>query len=120
MDDSLLSHLRDDAEVEISTTKADGDAVTTTIWSVAVGDTAYVRSVNGADGMWWKRATARNGNGFEIDGTVHPVRFVAVEDDAELSRVDDAYEAKYRSRWSSSTDAINAPAARPYTLRVDA
>lgn len=118
MDRTLLDHLRDDAEVEISTTTAGGDTRSTTIWAVAVDAVPYVRSVKGTRGVWWRRATARDGNGFVVDGTLHRIRLEPVEDESELAAVDAALEAKYRSRWSSSTDAMLTPEARPRTLRV--
>lgn len=118
MDATLIRHLDDDAEVEISTTKQDGTAVTTTIWSVVVDGTAYVRSVRGRRGAWYRRALARDGSGFSIDGAVHPVHLVPVDDEQTLAAVDAALETKYRARWSSSTDAMLTDEARPCTLRV--
>lgn len=118
VDDELLRHLRDDTEIRISTTKKDGDAVSVIIWSVVAERDAYVRSVNGATAGWYRRAMTRDGNGVEIDGRVHPVRLVPVDDPDEVTLVDDALRAKYAAGWASSTDAMLTPDARACTLRV--
>lgn len=115
---TLIRHLADDTEVDIATTKRDGDEVTTVIWSVGAGDGAYVRSVRAEQGGWYRRATRTGDGGVVLDGQRVPVRFEHVTDDAELDAVDAAYEAKYGRRWRTSTDAVLTPETRACTLRV--
>jgi hypothetical protein len=115
---TLHRHLGDDTEVDIATTKKDGDEVTTIIWSVAAAGASYVRSVRADRGGWYRRAIRTGEGGFVIDGARVAVRFEHVDDDAELDAVDAAYEAKYGRRWRSSTDAVLTPETRACTLRV--
>lgn len=118
VDDELMRHLRDDEEIEISTTKKDGTAVSVTIWSVAAGRAAYVRSVHGERGAWYRRALARDGNGVEVRGRVHPVALLPVDDEAELAAVDAALRTKYATRWPDETESLMVPESRMCTLRV--
>jgi hypothetical protein len=85
------------------------------IWGVRVGDSLYVRSVNGPDAAWF-RGTQLLGDGqIGVDGVSYEVSFVP---DAELrEEIDDAYRRKYGS--GSSVRAINAATAGATTLRVD-
>jgi hypothetical protein len=115
---TLARHLGDDTEVDIATTKKDGDELTTIIWSVAVDGVGYVRSVRAERGGWYRRATRDGDGGFVLGGERVAVRFEHVDDDAELDAVDAAFESKYGRRWRSSTDAVLTPETRACTLRV--
>ncbi len=85
------------------------------IWGVRLGDTIYVRSVNGPDAAWF-RGVQQHGEGrIESGGVGKDVVFT--RDDAHDAEVDAAYHAKFGE--SSSVDAITGPTATSTTLRVD-
>lgn len=85
------------------------------IWGVRVGDSLYVRSVNGPDAGWFRGTQVLGEGQIEVDGVPYEVSFVP---DAERSdEIDDAYRRKYGT--GSSVRAINAAKAAATTLRVD-
>jgi hypothetical protein len=107
-------------EIEIETSRGDGAPVhRTTIWIVVDADTAYVRSVRGPAGRWYRELVANP------TGAVHAARkSVAVlaspATDAEtIARVSEAIERKYRERWPGPTAAMLRDETLPTTLRLD-
>ncbi|MFD4422300.1 DUF2255 family protein [Agromyces sp. NPDC058484] len=115
--EALHAYLADRSVVTVVTTRQNGDDVSTPIWSVVVDDVPYIRSEYGSDGRWYRRATARGRVGFEVGDDLERVVVERVTDDAELSRVDDAYRVKYRTS-SSSLEMMLRPLARACTLRI--
>ena len=53
-----LARLDRAEEIDIETQAPDGPVHRTTIWIVVDGDEAFVRSVRGKNGRWYKEATA--------------------------------------------------------------
>jgi hypothetical protein len=115
--EALHAYLTDRSVVTVVTTKRNGDDVSTPIWSVVVDDVPYIRSEYGHDGWWYRRALARGRVGFEVGDGIERVTAMPVTDEAELSRVDDAYRAKYGGS-RSSLEMMLRPLARECTLRV--
>jgi hypothetical protein len=84
------------------------------IWSVVVDGEAYVRSVRGERGAWYRRAV-RAGR-LEIEGIE---ALVEPERDQEVNeRVSDAFRAKYGERSPGPTAAIVRPEAVATTLHL--
>jgi hypothetical protein len=116
---ALRDHLDKTDTVHVITRKADGDERTTPIWSVVVDDVPYIRSVDGPDGFWFKRAIARGWVAFEVGGVRIDADAEHVLDATTISDVDAAFEAKY-SRQRGSVASMMRESARESTLRLTA
>jgi hypothetical protein len=73
------------------------------MWTVAAGDSVYVRSAHGPDNPWFRR---------DVDF----VRLAA--DDPMHTDVDAAYHAKY-DRYGRLVDTVTGASASHTTLRLD-
>jgi hypothetical protein len=104
-------------EVQLATRRQDGTLrKPRTIWIVRDGDHVFIRSTNGRTADWFRAATA-SGAGRVIAGeTAYEVVFRET-DDADLSRVDASYRAKY-GRFSSIVDHLVEAGPRAATLEV--
>jgi hypothetical protein len=67
----------------------------TWIWSVAVGDSLYVRAYNGQNSSWYKAAVRQRAGRITAAGLTREVTFEPVEG-AINDRIDDAYREKYK------------------------
>ncbi len=106
-------------EIDIETSRGGGTAVhRTTIWIVVDGDAAYVRSVRGPDGRWYRELTANPSGAVHAAGERVPVRAEPAPDAATVARVSAAIEHKYQSRWAGPTAAMLRPEVLPTTLRL--
>jgi hypothetical protein len=86
------------------------------IWVVRVGEDLYVRSWHGADGSWYRAATATHEARVSAGGVDRDVVLAEAVDDAN-GAVDVAYKAKY-GRYSGYVEPMIAPPARATTLRL--
>jgi hypothetical protein len=114
---ALLTYLDRTDTVHVITQRADGDERTTPIWSVVADGEPYIRSVDGPDGVWFKRAVARGWVAFEVDGTRHVTDVELVQDATTVAAFDAALEAKY-ARQRSSVDSMLREPARESTLHL--
>jgi hypothetical protein len=114
---ALRDHLDRTDTVFVITRKADGDERTTPIWSVVVDDVPYIRSVDGPDGVWFKRAIARGWVAFEVDGTRIEADVERAQDATTIAAFDAAMEAKYAGQ-RSSVQSMLKESARESTLRL--
>ena len=103
-------------EVDVVTTRRDGATASTTIWIVADGLRVFVRSTNGAEAAWYRRATARPG-AIVASGVRRAVRFAPVQGGADLDIVDAAYRHKYGG-YASIVDHLQSTEPRAATLEV--
>jgi hypothetical protein len=85
-DDLHVSPLRDDGVTY---------GTPTWIWSVAVGDSLYVRAYNGQDSRWYQAALRQKAGRITAAGMTKEVTFEPVHG-AINDQVDQAYRAKYR------------------------
>jgi hypothetical protein len=115
--DALRDHLDRTDTVYVITRKADGEERTTPIWSVVADDEPYIRSVDGPEGYWFRRAVARGWVAFDVDGTRIEADVEHVHDAATLAAFDDALEAKY-ARQRSSVQSMMKDSARESTLHL--
>ena len=67
----------------------------TWIWSVAVGDSLYVRAYNGQDSSWYKAAMRQKAGRITAAGMTKEVTFEPVEGSIN-DQIDDAYREKYK------------------------
>ena len=67
----------------------------TWIWSVAVGDTLYVRPYNGKSSRWYQAAMRQRAGRITAGGLTKDVAFVPVEG-AINHEINRAYRTKYR------------------------
>jgi hypothetical protein len=86
------------------------------IWVVRVGDEFYVRSWRGADGSWYRAATATHEARISAGGVDRDVVLAEAVADAN-DAVDAAYRDKY-GRYSGYVEPMIAPGARATTLRL--
>src|SRR2546422_1995095 len=84
-DDLHVSPLRDDGVTY---------GTPTWIWSVAVGDTLYVRAYNGQNSRWYQAAVRQTAGRITAAGMTKEVTFQPVDGPIN-ERIDDAYRAKY-------------------------
>ena len=96
----LLGRIAEADEVEVESHRSDGSARRTIIWVVVDGDRAYVRSIKGGRGVWYREMRNDAETALHVGGERVPVQAVAVDDPGEIARVTDAYQRKYgRSPW---------------------
>ena len=117
-DESALSALGGSLEIDMQTPRRDGSMSHRPIWVVVVGESAYVRSVMGERGAWYRRA-ARDGRAqVSTDGLTMPVTLVPVADPELNQRISDAYRAKYEAGSPEATAAMVTDQAVGTTLRL--
>ena len=114
---SLRDHIDRTDTVHVITRKTDGDERTTPIWAVVADGEPFIRSVDGPDGFWFKRASARGWVAFEVDGVRIEADIEHVQDATTVAAFDAALEAKY-ARQRSSVQSMLKDSARESTLRL--
>jgi hypothetical protein len=104
-------------ELGISSLRADGSSSKqTTIWTVRVGDEAFVRSAYGPNSGWY-RATQASGLGHIVVGEMEKdVSFSGEQDPSVLDAIDQAYLSKY-SRFDDKADIVT-PESRSLTIKL--
>lgn len=110
-----LQLIRDTDEVRVSSRRADGTITHgNTIWAVAVGSSAFVRSTDGPQKLWFRNARAR-GNGYlHLAGEQISVRFADAAA-ADQDEIEAAYRTKYRQRPAYN---VNRAAGSRATLEL--
>jgi len=107
------------AEIEIETSRGEGAPVhRTTIWIVVDGDQAYVRSVRGASGRWYREIVANPHGAVIAGGRRVPVQAQSASDPATVARVNELLSRKYQDRWPGPTAAMLREEVLPTTLRL--
>ena len=113
-DAATLRVLHDMHEVRIRPGKSTKGVI---IWIIAAGEDAYVRSVQGPDGKWFKKVSAEKEGALEIDDRVIPVTAHAITDQATLDAVSAEYLRKYAT--SPYAKSMTRPETLPTTLRLE-
>ncbi|HEV7662479.1 MAG TPA: DUF2255 family protein [Chloroflexota bacterium] len=107
-------------EIEIETSRGAGAAVhKTTIWIVVSGNQAYVRSVRGPAGRWYRELMANPFGAVHLAGKRVAVRAVPAADATTIRHVSEALDTKYRERWAGPTAAMLRDDVLPTTLRLE-
>lgn len=116
-DDRDLAGIGGAGELRVAPMRGDGTLQRPRIiWVVRVGDDLFVRSVNGADGAWFRGVQARNAGHISAGGVEANVLFQAADHDLD-DEIDEAYRRKY-GRSSSAVERITSPEARSTTIRL--
>ena len=123
MTDSQLDHatleLFDHSiEVDIRTPRRDGSESSRPIWIVVVDGNAYVRSLLGARGAWYRRAVADGRAKIAVQDTVVPVGLEPDHDEDVNRRVSEAFQAKYGEQSPGSTATMIDAERSETTLRL--
>jgi hypothetical protein len=92
-----LRRIAEADDLHISPLREDGITygTPTWIWSVAVGDSLYVRAYNGRNSSWYNAAVRQKAGRIIAAGMTKEVTFEPVEGMIN-DQIDDAYRAKYR------------------------
>jgi hypothetical protein len=90
-----LARLRAAEEVEIETQPPDGPVHRAIIWIVVDGDDAFVRSVRGEAGRWFREASANPAVAVHVDGRRLPATAIPATDPDSIERINSALTAKY-------------------------
>lgn len=114
----LLSRIAETVEVVIETERASGERRRTVIWIVADDREAYVRSVRGDDGWWYRDLLARPTATLDVSGERVAVRAVSAADAESIEHVSELLRTKYH-RQAASTAAMLQPHTLHTTLRLD-
>jgi hypothetical protein len=108
-------------EIKIETSRGAGAPVhRTTIWIVVDGDTAYVRSVRGPAGRWYRELVANPVGAIHAAGKRVAVRAEPATDADSVRRVSEALKLKYEKRWPGPTASMLLEPTLPTTLRLRA
>jgi hypothetical protein len=109
---------RDADELAIAVRRPDGTLRKgVTIWVVRLGDSLYVRSVNGPGAAWFQHARATHAGRISAGGVEKDATFVEA-DEAVGDALDAAYRSKYSRYAASIVGHIVSPAARSATLQL--
>jgi hypothetical protein len=114
-----LATIGREEEIEIAARRPDGslrDPVT--VWAVAQGDGAYVRSaVKGRNAAWFRGVQETHEGRISAGSVEKDVRFEDVDRGLDAD-VDAAYRAKYRRYAGRILNSVLTSEARATTLRI--
>lgn len=112
--------LTEPQEVRLAPLRRDGSLTSSRIiWIVGADGRVYVRSTNGADGAWYRSVIATGLARLEASGSAFDVRLSPVEDQADLARIDAAYQVKYGGVYPSIVEHLVGPGPRATSLQVE-
>ncbi len=107
-------------EVHIETRRDESaPAHRTIIWVVTVDGAAFVRSVRGERGRWYREASANPSAALDVGNRRIPVRAVPVTDEQTIGAVSEAYQGKYGRTSPGPTRAMLRPETLPTTLKLE-
>lgn len=118
-DEATLAILRDVRVLRIVTSSATGVEHRTAVWVVADEHDAYLRSVRGTRGRWYRELRDRPEGALVLGDERLPVRAVAAVDPATIELVSDLLRAKYGRSSPGSTASMLNPETLPTTLRLE-
>ena len=91
-----LNRINEADDLHIAPFRANGIAGTPTlIWEVVVDNRLFVRAYNGQKSSWYQSAIANKAGIIQAAGQDFDVTFQPIDDAPLLSKIDDAYKAKY-------------------------
>lgn len=119
LDGEILDALDRTDEVHIETHRdASSPRHETVIWAVVVDGNAFVRSVRGGKGRWYREASANPDVTLRIDDRRMPVRVVPETDVRTIERVSGAIREKYGASFPGPTAAMLREEVLATTLRL--
>ena len=118
-DPDTLQTLDRTYEVDIETTRGEGAPVhQVTIWVVVDGDDAYVRSVRGPTGRWYRELSANPNGAIHVNGRRLAIEAEPATDAESVSRVSGALKRKYEQRWPGPLADMLRDQTLQTTMRV--
>jgi hypothetical protein len=119
LDPETLAVWQRTPEIEIETSRGGGAPIhRTVIWIVVDGEDAYVRSVRGAAGRWYRELRANPHGAIHADGRRVAVEAQAVTDAATIETVSQRLREKYEARWAGPTASMLREETLGTTLRL--
>jgi hypothetical protein len=105
-------------EVDIETSRgADAPEHQTTIWVVVGDGQAFVRSLKGEDGRWYRELMANPEAVLHVEGDAIPVRAVPAADPESVARATEGFHSKYGD--SPYLDSMIRDEIAPTTVRLE-
>jgi hypothetical protein len=106
-------------EVRIGTRRdASSPRHETIIWAVVVDGGAFVRSVRGGKGRWYREASANPGVTLRVNDERVPARAVPETDARTIVKVSEAIREKYEASYPGPTAAMLREEVLATTLRL--
>ena len=106
-------------EVRIGTRRdASSSGHETIIWAVVVDGGAFVRSVRGGKGRWYREASANPGVTLRVNDERVPARAVPETDARTIVKVSEAIREKYEASYPGPTAAMLREEVLATTLRL--
>ena len=119
LDGEVLDALGRAEEVRVETSRdASSPRHETVIWVVVVDGDAFVRSVRGGKGRWYREASANPELTLRVRDRRVPVRAVAETDARTIERVSGAIREKYGASYPGPTAAMVREEVLSTTLRL--
>jgi hypothetical protein len=112
-----LALLDEAEEVDIETQAPGGPVHRATIWIVVDGDSAYVRSVRGPAGRWYRELLANPAGAVHVDGRRLAATAVRASDPDSVERASAALRRKYAR--DGSLKSMLRPETLDTTLRLE-
>ena len=117
--DDELDRVGGAEELELASRRSDGGLRPyVTMWVVRVGNELYVRSANGPDNPWYRRARASGAGRVRGGGVERDVSFADADPGAH-GDIDAAYHAKYDRYGPRIVGTVVGSDARPVTIRLE-
>lgn len=114
----LIERIDAAREVEIETQRPSGGRRRTIVWIVTDGDEAYVRSVRGSAGRWYRDLVANSAGALHLGADRIEVRVMPAADPASVALVSDLFRTKY-ARSRASMESMIQPHTLETTLRLE-
>ena len=87
------------------------------IWVVRLGESVYIRCVNGREGAWFRGVQTRHEGRIWAGGVEKDVTFVEESDPDINAKIDEAYLTKYK-RYPQYVAPMVKPEARATTMKL--
>jgi hypothetical protein len=112
-----LERIAQAEEVEIETQAPDGPVHRTTIWVVADGEDAFIRSFRGPGARWYREALANPAVALHVGGRRLTATAIPASDPDSIERTSEALRRKYTG--DRGLDGMLSPDNLPTTLRLE-
>ncbi|MGW3352835.1 DUF2255 family protein [Nonomuraea rubra] len=116
-----LAAIGDAEELDLASRRTDGTLRRpVTMWVVRVGQSLYVRCMNGQTGAWYRGTRTRHQGRITAGGVEADVAFTDADpaDSALHERIDEVYRAKYRRYSANIVGSVVNPGARAATIEL--
>ena len=119
LDREILDTLDGTEEVYVETRRdASSPRHETVIWAVVVDGDAFVRSVRGGKGRWYREASANPDVALRVNDRRVQMRAVPETDARTIERVSEAIREKYGASYPGPTAAMLREEVLATTLRL--